>query len=180
MTGTRRDETLAKVSPSYEQLPAAATAGPPVTRVADMAWEELGLVVEGLAFSQRPIRAAAREVTRRHNLGPRGAFILSLISGGLIYPLDLATALNIGRSLITAELARLTEAELITARPGQLDRRRSELALTEAGKAACAEVRETMQRIVSRNLSRYTPDEVRLLARMLHDVRQLGPGESET
>jgi DNA-binding MarR family transcriptional regulator len=144
-----------------------------------LGWDEIGLVVEGLAFGQRPIRAAAREVTERFGLGPRGAFILSLISSGICYPLELATALKIGRSLVTAELDKLRDAGLVTATPGAEDRRRSRLALTPAGEAACEEVRGTMQRIVTRNLAGYSPEEVRLFIRMLRDVRRLEDNEAE-
>lgn len=142
-----------------------------------LGWDELGPLLEGLAFTQRPLRAATRQVTRQYNLGPRGAFILSLISGGKIYPLELSDMLKAGRSLITAELARLTEAGLITASPGRHDRRRSELALTKLGQEACQRVRDEMARIVRRNLAGYSAEEVMLFARMLRDVRQLEEDE---
>lgn len=146
--------------------------------VATLTWEELSPVLEGLAFTQRPLRAATRQVTRQYDLGPRGAFILSLISGGNIYPLDLSEMLKAGRSLITAELSRLTEAGLITASPGRHDRRRSELALTKLGQEACQRVRDEMARIVRRNLAGYSIDDVMLFARMLRDVRQLEEDET--
>ena len=146
--------------------------------VAALTWEELSPVLEGLAFTQRPLRAATRQVTRQYDLGPRGAFMLSLISGGNIYPLDLSEMLKAGRSLITAELSRLTEAGLITASPGRHDRRRSELDLTPLGQKACQLVRDEMARIVRRNLAGYSIDEVMLFARMLRDVRQLEEDET--
>jgi DNA-binding MarR family transcriptional regulator len=142
-----------------------------------LGWDELGPLLEGLAFAQRPLRAATRRVTRQYDLGPRGAFILSLISGGKIYPLELSDMLKAGRSLITAELARLTEAGLVTASPGRHDRRRSELALTPLGQQACQRVRDEMARIVRRNLAGYSAEDVMLFARMLRDVRQLEPDE---
>ena len=83
--------------------------------IESLGWDELGLVVEGLAYGQRPLRAATRQVTRQYDLGPRGPWILSLIWSGKCYPLELSQALKTGRSLITAELARLTRAGLITA-----------------------------------------------------------------
>lgn len=142
-------------------------------------WEDIGYVIEGLAFSQRPIRAAAREITRRYGLGPRGAFILSLIQGDVRFPHELAEALNTGRSLVTAELARLTDAGLIASRPGATDRRRTELSLTDEGARACDEVRRAMERIVTRNLAGYTPEQIRLFGHMLLDSRRLDANESE-
>lgn len=144
-----------------------------------LGWDELGFICEGLSFGQRPIRAAARDVTRRHNLGPRGAFILSLIFNGVVYPLELAAIFKVGRSLITAELTRLTDAGLIVATPGTDDRRRLRQALTPKGEAACQEVRGAMAHIVSRNLESYTVEEIRLFSRMLHDVRRLKDEEEE-
>ena len=143
-----------------------------------MTWEELGPVFEGLAFAPRPLRAATAQVTSKYDLGPRGAFILSLISGGKKYPLELSEMLKAGRSLITAELARLTEAGLVTATPGQHDRRRSELALTPLGQQECRHVREEMARIVRQNLAAYSVEDLELFARMLRDVRQRGDDDA--
>lgn len=146
------------------------------TTIESLGWDELGLVAEGLAFAQRPLRAATREVTQQYDLGPRGAWILSLIAGGKRYPLELSEALKAGRSLITAELVRLAEAGLVTANRGATDRRRSELALTPLGQQACQRVRDEMARIVRRNLAGYSVAQVRLLIRMLRDVRTMDEG----
>ena len=145
-----------------------------------LGWDELGLVVEGLAYGQRPLKAATSQVTRQYDLGPRGAYILSLISGGKCYPLELSEALKAGRSLITAELIRLTNAGLVNSQADSDDRRRSQLELTELGRDACQQVRSEMARIVRRNLAAYSADEVRLLISMLRDVRRLEAGESES
>lgn len=144
-----------------------------------LGWDELGLVAEGLAYGLRGLRAATRPVTRQYDLGPRGAWILSLISSGKCFPLELSQALKTGRSLITAELVRLTNAGLVTAQADSGDRRRSQLALTPLGREACERVRCEMARIIKRNLAAYSPEEVRLLIRMLRDVRRLEADELE-
>ena len=144
-----------------------------------LGWEELGLVAEGLAYAQRPLKAATRQVTRQYDLGPRGPWILSLISGGKCYPLELSQALKAGRSLITAELIRLTAAGLVTAQADSDDRRRSRLTLTALGRDACERVRSEMARIVRRNLAGYSAEEMRLFIRMLRDVRRLEADEAE-
>lgn len=143
-----------------------------------LGWTEIAPVIEGLAFSARPLKAATREVTGRYALGPRGTFILSLIANGLRYPAEISQMLMVGRSLITAELGRLTDAGLISARPGASDRRRSELALTPRGRAACDEVRAEMARLVRENLASYSPGEIALFARMLRDARKV-EGEAD-
>jgi len=178
VNGRTRNAALEKVSSPLGKNLARQKPGPTPDGIA-LGWDELGFICEGLSFGQRPIRAAARAVTQRYNLGPRGAFILSLISNGVAYPLELAAIFKVGRSLITAELTRLTDAGLIVATPGTDDRRRLRQTLTPQGEAACNEVRGAMARIVSRNLGGYSVDEIRLFARMLHDVRRLESEEEE-
>lgn len=149
------------------------------TDIESLGWDELGLVAEGLAYGLRALRAATRPITREYDLGPRGAWILSLIWAGKCFPLELSRALKTGRSLITAELARLTSAGLITATADSGDRRRSQLALTPLGREACERVRSEMARIIRRNLAGYSAEDVRLLIRMLRDVRRLEAEELE-
>jgi DNA-binding MarR family transcriptional regulator len=146
--------------------------------VVALTWEELSSICEGLHFAQRPLRAAAQGVMRQYSLGPRGAWILGLISKGMIYPLELSNMFKAGRSLITAELARLTEARLITASVGKHDRRRSELALTPLGMSVAKRVSDEIERIVRRNLAEYSAEEIRLFMRMLHDVQQVDDSDA--
>jgi DNA-binding MarR family transcriptional regulator len=141
-----------------------------------LTWDEVGFLAEGMAFANRPLKLATHEVTKRFNLGPRGAWILNLISNGVVNPTVLSTIFRVGRSLITAELMRLTDAGFIDARPGEVDRRRSELALTPAGEAACRQIREEIATIFLGNLQGYTAEEIRKFARMLHDIRGDEPG----
>jgi len=139
--------------------------------IPDIDWSIIGQVCDGLAFANRPLRAATHRVTREYDLGPRGAFILNVISNGLLYPLELASVFKAGRSLITIELARLTRAGLIVSRPGSKDRRRTELALTALGKVAAQQVRDDMSEIVRTHLRGYSREQILLFCEMLHDVR---------
>lgn len=140
-------------------------------RTGDLDWIDISFICEGIAFAQRPLREGNEKTIKQYNLGPRGAFILNLLSNGLLYPLELATALCCGRSLITAELARLTDAGLVTSRPGEVDRRRTELTLTSLGEEALNAIRAETSRIIRTNLGDYTPDEIRKFGAMLRAVR---------
>jgi DNA-binding MarR family transcriptional regulator len=140
-------------------------------RTGPLDWEDIGFLCEGLAFAQRPLREGTERITRQYDLGPRGAFILNLLSNGLMYPLDLANALGCGRSLITAELSRLTDAGLVATRPGTVDRRRVELTLTPEGQEATTAIRQETSRIIRDNLCGYSVDEIRKFAEMLRAVR---------
>jgi DNA-binding MarR family transcriptional regulator len=136
-----------------------------------LSWDDLAPISEGLAYAPMAIRASASELTERLGLGPRGAFILNLISNGIIYPADLARALKTRRSLITADLTRLKDAGLISASNGEDDKRRSRLLLTAAGEAAVGSIRDSIAAILRRNLAEYSRDELRLFSQMLRDAR---------
>ncbi|TAL01202.1 MAG: hypothetical protein EPO08_11135 [Rhodospirillaceae bacterium] len=134
-----------------------------------LSWEEVAFIAEGLSFSSRQLKFATQGITAEYSLGPRGAWILILITAGLVFPLDLTNVFRIGRSLITAEIIRLTEARLITYRKSTRDRRRVELALTPLGEKAVQRIRDELSKTVIQRLSNYTREEVLLCARMLRD-----------
>jgi DNA-binding MarR family transcriptional regulator len=136
-----------------------------------MEWKDIAFLVLGMAFAAGPLQFATGEFTERYDLAPRGVWVLNLIANGLNHPLELAAMLGIGPSLVSVELARLTKAELIVSRQGTRDRRRSELALTEQGEAAVVEIRGELSRLITGSLGHYRPDELRLCARILADMR---------
>lgn len=133
----------------------------------ELGWTEIAAVAEGLAFGPRALRAATDKVTERYDLGPRGAWILNVISHGIAYPIELATVFRVGRSLITAELGRLTDAGLISASPGKDDRRRTELTLTALGREVSEEIRRDLMNEIRRRLAGYSAADARLIGRML-------------
>lgn len=135
-----------------------------------LTWDDIGFFVQGLAFATRPLSKATAGLTQRYGLGPRGAWMLNLIAADIAYPHELADVLGIGRSLVSSELTRLTQAGLIDSKPGA-DRRRTKLALTEDGRAALAEVRTGLDAVVRNGLAGYSAADVRLCARLLCDLR---------
>jgi DNA-binding MarR family transcriptional regulator len=178
LTGNRREDILLTLRHSA-RAKARRAAEPVMPQQGQLSWDDLGSLAEGLAFASRPLKLATQSVTQRYDLGPRGAWILNLISNGVVHPTVLSTIFQVGRSLITAELVRLTDAGLIAAHPGQEDRRRSELALTPAGEAACRQIREDISTIFLGNLRGYSAEEIRKFTAMLRDVRGDGVGEEE-
>jgi DNA-binding MarR family transcriptional regulator len=136
-----------------------------------LVWGDIAFLVHGMAFASGPLHRATSGVTQRYDLGPRGTWVLNLVSNGINHPHELAEMLRIGRSLVSAELARLAEAGLIDARKGKGDRRRSELALTPIGEAALKEVRSELAQLVTESLGHYEPEELRLCGRILADMQ---------
>jgi DNA-binding MarR family transcriptional regulator len=144
-----------------------------------MSWDDIGFICECMSFASRPIAAAGREITEKYSLGPRGVWIIRLISNGKVYPLDITNVFRVGRSLISAELARLTEAELITSVRSAGDGRRTRLALTPAGEAVCQQVTGELRRLVEDQLAKYSREEMLFCARMLRDFREAGGDVSD-
>ncbi len=176
VAGAKREEILLTLRHSAHAK-ARRAAEPAMPQQGQLSWDDLGSLAEGLAFASRPLKLATQSVTERFDLGPRGAWILNLISNGVVHPTVLSTIFQVGRSLITAELVRLTDAGLIAAQPDQEDRRRSELALTPAGEAACRQIREDISMILLSNLRGYSVEDIRNFTRMLRDVRGDGVAE---
>ena len=149
---------------------------PERTRLKELSWEEIGFILEGLVIGPRPMKAITRGITAEYSLGPRGAWIVVLISiGEVVFPLDLTKYFQIGRSLISAELTRLSAAGLITYQKNESDGRRVELTLTPVGETVQRRVKTDLANLVKRRLASYTRDQVLLFGRMLHDIGIPGP-----
>ncbi len=140
-------------------------------------WAELGLLLDGLSHASAALKAAAQGVIRQHDLGPRGAWILSMIASGVKLPMDLATTFKTSRSLVTIELNRVIKAGLVEASPSLVDGRRTELALTSLGETACRNLRKETARIIRRNLAGYSDEQIQFLAQALRDVRRVEPDD---
>lgn len=142
----------------------------------ELSWEEIGFICEGLVLAPRPQKAATRRITEEYSLGPRGAWIAVLISiGEVVFPLDLTKFFQIGRSLITAELTRLSDAGLIEYRKNASDGRRVELTLTPLGQSVQRRVKTELTKLVKRQLAPYSREQALLFGRMLHDFGSAAP-----
>jgi DNA-binding MarR family transcriptional regulator len=172
MADVARDAALRKLRSPLADQSDHKVKSPDEPGAETLGWSEMGFLWEGVAFASRALRATTNSVTKTYDLGPRGAWILNLLSHDVAYPLDLARLLCVGRSLITAELTRLTDAGLVTTKPGETDRRRTELTLTPAGTIACQTIRDEMAASVRHNLANYSAQEIKLLSHMLRDLRR--------
>jgi DNA-binding MarR family transcriptional regulator len=136
-----------------------------------LSWDEIGFLCEGMSLASRPMWLAVKDITEEYSLGPRGAWITVLVARGEVYPLDLAKVFRVGRSLITAELTRLSDAGLITYEQNADDGRRTELKLTALGNTVQRRVKQELSKLVLQRLSGYKREEILLCARMLRDFR---------
>jgi len=109
-------------------------------------------------------------VTIRYSLGPRGASMLTLIERGAVHPAQLAEIYEVGRSLMTAEIARLTAAGLVTREEFDRDKRRAALTLTPLGKQVSADCFGAYRQTIQSALGHYTPAERALFLAMLQDL----------
>lgn len=114
-----------------------------------------------LGLAPRQLVAAREDVTARHDLGPRGAWILGLIERGVSSPSALTAVMRIGRSLTTAEINRLTEAGLVEGRQSASDGRRVDLVLTRAGQRAADELRAALTDHIIARLAGFSREQVR-------------------
>ena len=136
-----------------------------------LSWEDIGFICEGLAFASRLLWSAIEDITEQYSLGPRGAWIVRLIGRSAMSPLELTNVFRVGRSLITAELVRLTQAKLITYEKSAIDGRRVELALTALGRTVERRIKDSLTKLVTERLSAYSREEILLCGRMLRDIR---------
>ena len=154
------------------------------TPTPELSDEEVAQFCRAIGVAPRALSRGATEFVSRHKLGRRGVWIMGLISVGLDSPSGLSEALCIGRSLLSAELARLTRAGLVATEKDAADGRRLKLALTEEGKAANGRLQQSLSRFVNDNLAGFSKEDALLCARLLlafsgADADRFGPKGAE-
>lgn len=131
--------------------------------------EDIGYFSQALASSRGQFSHATKAMCAEFGLAPRGPWIIGLLGRQPRSPHELADFYGVGRSLITAELARLSEAGLIEQVKDAADGRRVTLSLTPDGWKVYQRLGEDLSSFLTQRLSGYTRDEIMLCARLLSD-----------
>jgi DNA-binding MarR family transcriptional regulator len=140
------------------------------SREAALSWSDVAPLVQALAYAVAPLSEASLPVRTRLDLGPRGTMILNQITSGRVQPSEIAKALNVGRSLISSDLARLEKIGLVARTTGK-DRRSAELALTKKGLGVMFEVKANLERLIQERIGHYTKAELDFCTKVLTDLR---------
>jgi DNA-binding MarR family transcriptional regulator len=131
--------------------------------------DDIGYFSQAVASSRGQFSLATKAMCEEFELAPRGPFIIGLLGRRPRSPYELADFYGVGRSLITAELSKLSDAGLIEQVKDGTDGRRVTLSLTPAGWKVYQRLGEDMGGFLAKRLSGYTRDEIMLCARMLSD-----------
>ncbi|PKP88602.1 MAG: hypothetical protein CVT77_18900 [Alphaproteobacteria bacterium HGW-Alphaproteobacteria-16] len=107
---------------------------------------------------------------QHHDLGPRGIWIMSWISEGHGNPGAIARAMILPPSVISGDLNRLTDRELIVRQRGAADGRRLVYSLTATGRALLAEAHGNYLDLLQDKLASYPPEQLDAMLRMLFEI----------
>lgn len=143
--------------------PARAIAAPVLSR------DEIGYFSQALSAARGQFGMATKAMCAEFGLAPRGPWIIGVLGKTPMAPHLLAEIFSVGRSLITAELVKLTDAGLIRQEKDEADGRRVTLFLTPLGRKAYDRLGTDMGSFLSTRLSGYSRDEIMLCARLLSD-----------
>jgi len=133
-------------------------------------WSDMGYFGTAIAVASRQWRTAGKALRDEYALGPHGPWIIGLIAGSqILYPSDLTRVLRCGRSLISAELNKLSDAGLINCRKSEGDGRQIELTLTPLGMAANARLAESLSDLLDEHLAGYSRADILYCAQLLRD-----------
>lgn len=138
-------------------------------------WTDIGRFAEAISFARRELFAPVEGIRDRHRLGPRGIWIIGVISSGRVrFQSDIAKLWQIGRSMVTEEIAPLVRAGLVMAATDEADRRQIRLALTDKGRAVNEELGNAFSSLINQRLAGYGKDEIELCIDMLYDLSDSG------
>jgi DNA-binding MarR family transcriptional regulator len=137
-----------------------------------LTWSDVAAFVQAVSRAAAPLSEASLPVRTRLGLGPRGTMILYQITSGRVQPSEIAEALNVGRSLVSADLARLEQSGLVIRKPCA-DRRRVELAVTPKGVAVMLEVKANLEKLIQDRIGHRSKAEIDACTNLLSELRTL-------
>ncbi len=143
--------------------PERAKAAPVLSR------DEIGFFSQSLSAARGQFTQATKAMCAEFGLAPRGPWIIGILGRTPMAPHALAEIFSVGRSLITAELAKLSDADLIHQEKDASDGRRVTLSLTPLGRKAYDRLGADMGGFLTQRLAGYSREEILLCARMLSD-----------
>ena len=125
--------------------------------------EEISQFCNLIGTAPRLLAQAREGVTEKYDLGPRGAWILGLAYRGVDSPSRYTEMLQVQRSLVTLELARLVDAGLVTTERHKEDGRRLIVKLTPKGCRACKELEDSIEAFVLGRFAGFDREELLVL-----------------
>lgn len=115
---------------------------------------------------------SVRDALHRTDLNALGIMMGAARSGATVTPGMLRQALNLSSPATTALIDRLDSAGHVRRSRSSVDRRQVHLEMTEKALDTGSRLFGPLARQVEQSLSEFSPDELELLARMMHKVTE--------
>lgn len=139
-----------------------------------LARDDIGIFGNALVAARGQFTLATKTLCAEFGLAPRGPWIIGIVGKQPIAPNELADFFSVGRSLITAELAKLVDAGLVLQKKDEADGRRTILSLTPKGRQVYDRLGDELHAFMAQRLSGYSREDIMLCARLLSDFAKGG------
>jgi DNA-binding MarR family transcriptional regulator len=137
----------------------------------ELTWEQVGRFAEAVTFAQRELLSPAKDITEKFALGPRGIWLIALVASGRVKtPGEFARMHRIGKSLVSDQIALLTENGILAVEQSEADLRQKHLSLTEYGYEINRQLGDAFTAKLRDRLKHYTEAEIEFATRMLYDL----------
>jgi DNA-binding MarR family transcriptional regulator len=137
----------------------------------NLTWDQVGRFAEAVTFAQRELLSPAKDMTEKFALGPRGIWLIALVASGRVKtPGEFARIHRIGKSLVSDQIALLTENGILAVEQSETDLRQKNLSLTEYGYEINRQLGDAFTAKLRDRLKHYTEAEIEFTIRMLYDL----------
>ena len=130
---------------------------------------ELSFFMNSLVSARDSFGVVAKAISKEYGIGRRGPWMIGMIKRSSTSPNELASVNRVGRSLITAELNLLQQADLIYYQKSSHDGRRIELSLTPKGEMLYKRLSDDLSGFFQTRLASYSREQILACAELLHD-----------